>query len=177
LYTALIVIITALVAIYISLPFFLSKGNQGKGEFDPENKFEEAAVDKLSALNNQKENLFTAIKEIEFDYGLGKLSKEDFDELNSKYKIQAASVLKEIDSLEPQYVKQDMSSDIEQEIMSYRKSGGTNQNIEIELEKEISMFRSSQSASVTNNCSKCGAPYNLDDMFCSKCGEKLNTNE
>lgn len=173
-YTALIVTITALVAIYISLPFFFSKAEKRKDEFETENQFEDAAVEKLKSLNNQKDNLFTAIRDIEFDYGLGKLSKEDFVELNSKYKIEAAVVLKEIDSLESQYANEDMSSDIEQEIMSYRKSGRTNQNLDLELEKEISMFRSSQSASATNSCSNCGAYYNLEDVFCSKCGEKLN---
>lgn len=176
-YTALIVIITALVAIYISLPFFLSKGDRGEKNLEPENKFEDTAVNKLKTLNNQKENLFTAIREIEFDYGLGKLSKEDFDELNSKYKIQAASVLKEIDSLESQYAKEDLSSDIEQEIMSYRKSSGTNQSVDIELEKEIAAFRTSTGSTTTNQCSKCGAEFNLEDLFCSKCGEKLNRNE
>ena len=173
-YTAVIVIITALVAIYISLPFFLSKYAERKNVFKPENKSEHPVVEKLNTLNNQKENLFTAIREIEFDYGLGKLSKEDFEELNSKYKIEAASVLKEIEPLESQYTKEDLSSDIEQEIMSYRKSGGANNNIDFELEKEISMFRSSPNASTANNCSKCGAEYNLEDVFCSKCGEKLN---
>ena len=133
-YTALIVIITALVAIYISLPFFLSKNAERKNVFKPENKSEHPVVEKLNTLNNQKENLFTAIREIEFDYGLGKLSREDFEELNSKY----------------------------------------NQNLDLELEKEISMFRSSPNASTANNCSKCGAEYNLQDVFCSKCGEKLN---
>jgi hypothetical protein len=174
LYTALIVIITSLVAIYISLPFFLSKGEQRKDEFETEKQFEDAAVEKLKSLNNQRDNLFTAIRDIEFDYGLKKLSKEDFEELNSKYKIEAAAVLKEIDFLESQYANEYVSSDIEQEIMSYRKSGRTNQNLDLELEKEISMFRSSPNASTANNCSKCGAEYNLEDVFCSKCGEKLN---
>jgi len=43
------------------------------------------------------------------------------------------------------------------------------------IEEEISAFRSaSNKTDKEHKCSECGNEYGLEDLFCSKCGAKLN---
>jgi len=174
---AIIAIIVAAVAIYISLPFFRRTVDKELDNSEMLNNIsEDPAVQKLKTLENQKDTLYSAIKDIEFDFSLGKLSAEDFQELNTKYKIEAAGVLKEIDSLSANNEKEFLDSKdskIEQEILSYRKSRGPNVSLENELEREIAAFRTANKTAGRFVCSGCGAQYGAEDVFCSKCGVKL----
>lgn len=175
---AIIIVITAAVAIYIALPFFFRRDEQAtEDEVVSTNNSEDPIGDNLKHLENRKETLYSAIMDIEFDYGLGKLSKEDFEELDSKYKLEAATVLKQIDQIDKQVNIQEPDFDLEQEILSYRTGAPTNksQSEDAQIEKEVSAFRSAnQSNPKSYSCTKCGAKYSAGDMFCSKCGDKLN---
>lgn len=173
---AIIIVITAAVATYIALPFFFRRDEKATDDAVVATKNSEDLIgDELKHLENRKETLYSAIMDIEFDYGLGKLSKEDFEELDSKYKLEAASVLKQIDEKGKQNKIQEPDFDLEQEILSYRNITPSDQSEDADIEKEISAFRSANQANPkSNSCTKCGAEYNSGDMFCSKCGEKLN---
>lgn len=172
---AIIIIITAVVAIYIVLPFFLRQDKVLTNDHIEFNSSESKSnlEETLKTLDNQKETLYSAIKDIEFDYGLGKLSKEDFEELNAKYKLEAANVLKQIDEIEKQSYLLAPDNKLEQEILSYRS---TTKKSDIrddkELEEEVATFRSANKSNLY--CSDCKAEYSAGDMFCSKCGAKLN---
>ena len=163
-------------AVYIALPFFLKSGAQGN-EFPATSGVEIAdpVAEKLKTLDNQKEALFSAITDIDFDYGLGKLSKEDYEELKNKYKLEAAAILKEMDEIPKQSGAKGVDYELEQEILSYRKIRADNLIDDKRIEEEISAFRSaSNKTNKENKCSKCGSGYSLGDAFCSKCGAKLN---
>ncbi len=54
----------------------------------------------LGELEREKKGLLRAIKEAEFDREMGKLSKQDSDEMIAVYRARAIEVIKEIDSLE-----------------------------------------------------------------------------
>jgi hypothetical protein len=49
-------------------------------------------------LLDRKETVYAAIKEIEFDYQMGKLSEEDFQQLRQQYKDEAVAILKQLDT-------------------------------------------------------------------------------
>ncbi len=51
-------------------------------------------------LLHQKESAYLAIKELDFDYHMGKLSPEDYKDLRAKYERQAVSLLKQLDEPE-----------------------------------------------------------------------------
>jgi len=78
--------------------------------------------DAEDALERQKESVFTTLGEIEFDYRMKKLSKEDYEKLRAKYKRQAVALLK-AEEEELQVDAQD-SAELEREL-------------ELEIEKEI----------------------------------------
>src|SRR5262245_6365745 len=53
----------------------------------------------LGELEREKRTLLKAIKEAEFDHQMGKLSKQDVDEMIRVYRARAIEVIKEIDQL------------------------------------------------------------------------------
>jgi len=162
-------VIALLAAIFISLPFFLRHRGRSGEEYFPDRRAE-----KLKELNSRKDSLLTAIKDIEFDYGLGKLTRDDFEELDGKYRVEAASLLKEMDSAGGAAVEDKFDYDIEKEIRAERNKFLTPHDDE-EIEKEILRAReASWSQSADRYCTKCGSACGAEDLFCSRCGAKLN---
>lgn len=52
-------------------------------------------------LTHEKQLLLNEVREIDFDYQMGKLSEEDYQTLSHEYKLRAAKVLKELGSNSP----------------------------------------------------------------------------
>lgn len=164
-------VIALLAAIFISLPFFIRTGGGSGDEYFPDRRAE-----KLKDLNSRKDSLLTAIKDIEFDYGLGKLTRDDYEELHGRYRIEAASLLKEIDSIAgaPPSGAPDDGDDLEKEIHAERTKFLIPYDDE-EIEKEILRAReASWGEEADRHCTKCGSAAGEEDLFCSKCGAKLN---
>ena len=172
--TAITIVIAALAAIFISYPFFRrarneSLGNPGSG-LKPDPRMEQ-----LKELDARKESLLSAIKDIEFDYGLGKLSKDDYEDLNTRYKVEAAEVLRRMDEVAELKSEASVEDDLEVEIREARKKGYSVYEDE-DIEKEILMAREAawNEEAAQRLCPKCGNKYDADDLFCSKCGQKLD---
>ncbi|MGH7891409.1 MAG: zinc-ribbon domain-containing protein [Thermodesulfobacteriota bacterium] len=168
----LALVIALLAALFISMPFFFKSKTAGGDEYFPDHRAE-----KVKELGSRKDSLLTAIKDIEFDYGLGKLSREDYEELHGKYRSEAAGLLKEIDSLGAGAEADGGSEDLEREIRAQRGKFVSSYDDE-EIEKEILRAReASWNESPERYCPKCGSGRAQDDQFCSKCGAKLNQTE
>ena len=84
-------------AILIGLGVFVS---QPLLRARPENILQDEYVDTpLHHLLSRKDSIYTAMKDLEFDYSTGKLSDEDYEALRDKFERQAAEALKDIDDL------------------------------------------------------------------------------
>jgi len=104
---------------------------------------------RLAELIEKRDELLAAIKEIEFDRETGKMSADDFSEMNRRYRNEAVTVLKRIDAL----------------------SGGNGASKK--LEKDLAKLRSNRKRKKTKFCASCGKPVYSDDQFCSGCGSNL----
>lgn len=82
-----------LVTYFVVLPIVQAKMRQGQWA-NPETNH------RANELVERKENIYAAIKELEFDYQMGKLSEEDFQELRQQYKQEAVGLLKKIDKIQ-----------------------------------------------------------------------------
>lgn len=58
----------------------------------------ELAHTNLAELREDKRRILRAIKELEFDHAMGKLSDEDFREVGDRYRLRAIEVLRKLDS-------------------------------------------------------------------------------
>ncbi len=86
------ILLSLAVSAFIVYPLLTARVGS-KREFDSNHR----ATD----LEERKDNIYAAIKEIEFDFQMGKLSEDDFDELRQQYKNDAVQLLKEMDKAQP----------------------------------------------------------------------------
>jgi len=132
----LITLIVLGITIFICYPFFTKTGSENLFEEDKKNYTEKRKSD-LQLLEENKLELYSAIKEIEFDHGLGKLTDEDYKELRESYIYEAAKVVRKIEELSH---KNHLSIEdkIEQEI---RNSKNISSQIKDGIEEEIKKYR------------------------------------
>lgn len=52
---------------------------------------------RAAELEARKAEIYAAIKDIDFDFQMGKLSREDYDQLRGQYKTEAVTLLKRVD--------------------------------------------------------------------------------
>lgn len=129
-------------ACYVALPFFRRKAFSPGGSVTKNGR--------LADLCARRDNLLAAIKEIEFDREMGKMSVEDFTEMNNRYRQETVAVLKRIDAL-------------------HGENSGARK-----LEAELRALRSQQKRAGSIFCSNCGAAIGAQDRFCSNCGQLLH---
>jgi hypothetical protein len=83
--------IAVAVVAFVAAPFFLLTGRSS--EVAPKDP------DALTELLAEKETIYAAIQELDFDLKSGKLSAEDHQALRQRHEAQAAGVLRRIDEL------------------------------------------------------------------------------
>ncbi len=133
---ALIIIFVLSALAYVAWPL-LSKTVAAKGS---------GAEDELRI---QRDIVFAAIKDLEMDREMGRVSEEDFEQLNAGYRQQAIDVLKKID----------------------RAGNGMHRK---RLEDELAALRTKRRKGEVIFCSACGSSVGPQDRFCSACGKKLS---
>lgn len=117
------------------------------------------ADEMLRELEFKKEGAYAAIRELEFDTYLGKLSKEDYEVLKQQYMREAVNSLKRIDELQMPKSKPKNMPEAE---------------IENTIEEDILTLRKHKSAPNADAfCTQCGVKISCRDRYCFACGTKL----
>ncbi len=115
----------------------------------------------IRELEVKKENAYAAIRELEFDFNMGKLSKADFDSLKRQYRADAVRLIEELDQLE-----------------SGRKADETTPEADLDsqVEGKIIAWRNKKShAPKSVFCVQCGTEVSDPGRFCHSCGERLES--
>ena len=117
----------------------------------------------LQELVATKETLYSTLKELDFDRVSGKLSEEDFRQLEARYRARAIEVLKAIDALKEEAPEDDeeLAITIEREILALR------------TKLEAPPPPSQPEANPEPSCPGCGCPIRTADNFCPHCGADL----
>jgi len=114
----------------------------------------------LEELKNEKDGAYAAIRELEFDLSLGKLTEEDFQILKRQYTQDAVGYMKEIDKLDS---------------LKTANSKSVNSDLEEEIEQEVTAERSHKSTQRKYiYCTSCGKKAAVESRFCSACGSNLH---
>ena len=141
--TALVV----LAGVYVLTPLF----KEPRGNLE----VELLAETELDRLLNRKAIVYSNLKDLEFEYKMGRLSDADFRRLEAGYKNEAAVILQKLDQL------------------------GVEKNLDESIERDISARRaklySSRSvpAQASGRCPSCGAEVISGKKFCGDCGHRL----
>lgn len=80
------------------------------------------ANDKLQDFALEKESVYASLKELEFDYRMGKLSRKDYEGLHSELENTAVSLIKKADrAKEGKGREKAIEEEIELEVLRLRK--------------------------------------------------------
>ena len=108
-----------------------------------------------AAMEREKTLVLRSIKELEFDYAMGKVAKADFDEMHARLRARAVGLMKQLDA-----------------------GGGYKELIAREIEQRLADEKSGRLApasieTVAGTCRECGTVNDEDAKFCKNCGAKL----
>ncbi len=84
-------ILFILLIIFVAYPFLSDTAQRA---------LRERRESEWQAMDKRKEDAIDALKDIDMDYRMGKLSDEDYEILRAQHEQEAVEVLKEIDALE-----------------------------------------------------------------------------
>ena len=133
---------------YVLIPLF----KEPKGNLE----VELLAETELDRLLNRKAIVYTNLKDLEFEYKLGRLSDADFQRLEAGYKAEAALILQKLDQL------------------------GIEKNIDEVIERDVAARRSKLFSSASpptapsaTRCPACGTATIPGKKFCADCGRQI----
>ncbi|MCB0211712.1 MAG: zinc-ribbon domain-containing protein [Anaerolineae bacterium] len=131
----------------------------------------------LDELEVQYQAALAAIKDLNFDHEMGKVSTEDYQIFLTKSKLEAARIRQTIDHLSSTELleqEQALDAEIESLVAELRHRSEPDENLLVEIDAEIEALKSMQPSLPTTEgiaCSHCGATLRADDKFCTSCGQ------
>jgi len=125
----------------------------------------------LDGLISQRDAAYDSIRDLDFDFQMGKLSQSDYATMRERYKGRAAVALEQIDETS----RVSASAEAEEQIAKLRAAKRAAPPADDAIEREIARRRASKGAAAGLRCPNCGTPYHAGDTFCSKCGTSLAT--
>jgi hypothetical protein len=137
-------LLVIIAGIYVLTPLFKEPGGNLEVEL-----LAETELDRLLA---RKAMVYSNLKDLEFEYKMGRLSDGDFRRLEAGYKSEAAKLLQDLDRLG---VAKDLDETIERDIAA----------------RKAKLFPGT--AEKTRRCPSCGAESPLGKSYCADCGGKL----
>jgi hypothetical protein len=122
-----------------------------------------------AALERDKALVLRAIRDLEFDRAMKKVSDKDFAEMNARLRARAAGILKQLDR--GAGYRDEIERELEKRLGVTGGVAGTNIPA-YEHEPADANGASAEAGSSSRTCS-CGTPNDIDARFCKTCGTRL----
>lgn len=120
------------------------------------------------ALLSEKQALLLALKDLEAERDSGKLSSEDFSQLNAQYRARALAVLRELDALLAPHRAAAKS------LLAAAANGKEVPAVEGGADTLAAASVEAKKAPVVV-CPSCQSTNDRDALFCKKCGTRMAT--
>jgi len=118
-----------------------------------------------------------SIKDLMFDYEMGKVDEADYQLLLEKAKLEAAGIRQTMDRLQQTdtaLLDAELDSEIERLVQETRQAGASAKSAFVgAANAEIERLKRESAAGLAAGCAHCGSPYQPGDAFCSHCGSPL----
>jgi hypothetical protein len=121
---------------------------------------------RLSTLEAERERLLSLIQEMDLDYSMGKIAREDYDADRAIKLAQTADVLRQVDALTGS-----------KGALPLGVADAVDGQLEAELEARVAKMRQAQGEKALRYCAKCGGQILGSDRFCSECGSEVEPEE
>ena len=118
-----------------------------------------------AALEREKMLVLRALKELEFDHAMGKLSEDDFREMGGRLRGRATRLIRQLDAAEG--YRQQVERDLAQRLSDMEEAGGDR------ARKPEGSPQASGASAGLRSCAACSTPNDPDARFCKECGQKL----
>ena len=149
---------------------------------------------RLAEMMARKDAVLASIKDLEFDYRVGKMSEEDFQRFDQRLRRQAIGLIQQIEKLAPESASAE--DRIEAEIARLRKTrdrtpvavaepapaGVPAAGVTKQVAATPAVSQRTVAAPVTHSeeppqrfCTNCGKPVEPGHKFCAHCGTPLAT--
>ncbi len=133
-----------------------------------------ARAQERKSLTEQKERLYEAIKDVDFEYRAGKLSEADYQSVRSKLVSQAAAVVSKLDETVDATEKEPPPKEVPGEVATEdvtAAEGPTCPSCE-RLNPPNAKFclQCGARMAASANCPECGTELPKEARFCTSCG-------
>jgi predicted nucleic acid-binding Zn ribbon protein len=131
----------------------------------------------LAEYQARYQAILAAIKDLMFDYEMGKVSAEDYEKLLHKTKLEAAGIRQQMDQLsdgiQPD-IDTTLAAEIETLVSQLRQSRfNGSEALLAEVDAEIELLKQIELGPQTLACPNCGQAFRAGDVFCAGCGQSL----
>ncbi len=124
-----------------------------------------------AALDREKTLVLRSIKELEFDYAMGKVAKADFDEMSARLRARALGLMKQLEA--GGGYKEQIAKEIEQRLVRLEGDGFSRRQDDAQDTTTAEAAAAAKAAALQTNCAACGTLNDEDAKFCKNCGAKL----
>jgi hypothetical protein len=122
----------------------------------------------LIELIVRKDGIMVAIKDLEFDHQVGKISEEDYQRFDARLRRQAIAYMQQIEKRSPQIAK--IEDALEAEISRQRRTlNGRNQP----APKPTTITGTATTS--LRFCTNCGESLSPNHKFCANCGTPVSS--
>ena len=102
-------------------------------------------------LSVQKETLYSAIQDLDFDFQTGKVDREDYAALRHRLEAEAIQILRQIDRVDP---LAELDGELERQILALRQASPSYPSL----------------STLTVSCIACRVRLHGNENFCPACG-------
>jgi zinc-ribbon domain len=164
--TVALAVLISLLAIFFAISPLLQPGRSSAVLED----------DKLVELLGRRDSAMQAIKDLEFDYRVGKISQEDYQRLDQRLRRQAIGLMQQLEKVAP--ASATLDEELESIIAQFRQTGvapASNSVTPNESPTAPSPLPAaiSDSSPATRFCTECGKPVEAGHKFCAFCGTPI----
>jgi membrane protease subunit (stomatin/prohibitin family) len=131
------------------------------------------APHRIRELEREKQAVLKAIKEIELDYQMRKISQADYRDMVERYRTRALRVMGDLAAGD------DYRALIERELkdrLAATRAAGTG-NAAADASSESSVDAGVTGTLSSAACGTCATPNDSDAQYCKRCGQKLTSSD
>ena len=137
----------------------------------------------ISSLMAERDRVINALRELDFDFNLGKIPAEDYPDQRASLLQKGAEILKKLDELAPspspilgRGARGEGAEDRIEKAVAARRADAAVQAAQLsddDIESMIATRRRARKEKSAGFCPRCGKSILVSDRFCPSCGKTL----